>query len=169
MKTIFHKLKSEKNSQITQQDQGIIENKIIELEELSYNFISKAYNIDQNKTAEFLKQARIGGYSIIGESWTRKTLNDHILDMAKKHKLKTILSNQAIAEAVDSIWTKGIIFKKEDFKWLQLFLEITIFLMNATTDIIFIILLLIMIIWGICTKAKAQLSISRTIFAIIGL
>ena len=66
MKTIFHKFKSEKNSQITQQDQGIIEKKIIELHELSYNLISNAYNIDQKKTAEFLKEARIGGYSIIG-------------------------------------------------------------------------------------------------------
>ena len=65
MKTIFHKFKSEKNSPITQ-DQGIIENKIIELDELSYNLISNAYNIDQKKTAEFLKEARIGGYSIIG-------------------------------------------------------------------------------------------------------
>ena len=66
-KTIFHKLKSEKKSQMTEQDQGIIQKKIIELEKLSHDFISTAYNIDQEKTVEFLKQARIGGYSIIGE------------------------------------------------------------------------------------------------------
>ena len=67
MKTIFDKLKSEKKSQMTEQDQGIIQKKIIVLEKLSHDFISTAYNIDQEKTVEFLKQARIGGYSIIGE------------------------------------------------------------------------------------------------------
>ena len=54
---------------MTEQDQGIIQKKIIELDKLSYDFISTAYNIDQEKTVEFLKQARIGGYSIIGEFW----------------------------------------------------------------------------------------------------
>ena len=67
MKTLFHKLKSEKKSQMTEQDQGIIQKKIIELEKFSHDLISTAYNIDQEKTVEFLKQARIGGYSIIGE------------------------------------------------------------------------------------------------------
>ena len=67
MKTIFEKLKSEKKSQMTEQDQDIIQKKIIELDKLSYDFISTAYNIDQEETVEFLKQARIGGYSIIGE------------------------------------------------------------------------------------------------------
>ena len=158
MKTIFHKLKSEKKSQITQQDQGIIENKIIELLELSYNLISKAYNIDQEKTAEFLKEARIGGYSIIGESWTRKTLNDHILDMAKNHKLKKILSHEAIAKAVDSIWTMEIISNKRNLKWYQnLDVPRTLFLMNATTDFIFFALLSLMMLTGICTKARAQI------------
>lgn len=52
---------------MTEQDQGIIQKRIIELEKLSHDFISTAYNIDQEKTVEFLKQARIGGYSIIGE------------------------------------------------------------------------------------------------------
>ena len=52
---------------MTEQDQGIIQKKIIVLEKLSHDFISTAYNIDQEKTVEFLKQARIGGYSIIGE------------------------------------------------------------------------------------------------------
>ena len=67
MKTIFEKLKSEKKSQMTEQDQDIIQKKVIELEKLSHDFISTSYNIDQEKTVEFLQQARIGGYSIIGE------------------------------------------------------------------------------------------------------
>ena len=46
---------------------GIFPKRIKELEELSNDFISKAYDIDQEKTIEFLKEARIGGYSIIGE------------------------------------------------------------------------------------------------------
>ena len=69
MKTMFDKLKSEKKSQMTEQDQGIIQNKIIEVEKFSHGSISKAYNIDQKKTVEFLKEARFGGYSIIGEFW----------------------------------------------------------------------------------------------------
>ena len=52
---------------MTEQDQGIIQKKIIELDKLSHDFISTAYNIDQEKTVEFLKEARIGGYSMIGE------------------------------------------------------------------------------------------------------
>ena len=73
MKTIFDKLKSEKKSQMTEQDQEIIQNKIIEVEKFSRDSISKAYNIDQEKTIEFLKEARIGGYSIIGEFWNGAT------------------------------------------------------------------------------------------------
>ena len=67
MKTIFEKLKSQTKSQMTEQDQDIIQKKVIELEKLSHDFISTSYNIDQEKTVEFLQQARIGGYSIIGE------------------------------------------------------------------------------------------------------
>ena len=52
---------------MTLQESGIIDKRIKELEKLSNDFISKAYNVDQEKTIEFLKQARIGGYSIIGE------------------------------------------------------------------------------------------------------
>ena len=65
MKTIFQKVKSS----LTFQESGIIDKRIKELEELSNDFISKAYNVDQEKTIEFLKEARIGGYSIIGEFW----------------------------------------------------------------------------------------------------
>ena len=63
MKTIFQKVKSS----MTLQESGIIDKRIKELEKLSNDFISKAYNVDQEKTIEFLKEARIGGYSIIGE------------------------------------------------------------------------------------------------------
>ena len=65
MKTIFQKVKSS----LTLQESGIIDKRIKELEELSNDFISKAYDVDQEKTIEFLKEARIGGYSIIGEFW----------------------------------------------------------------------------------------------------
>ena len=51
---------------MTVQESGIIDKKIKELDELSNDFISKAYGIDQEKTIQFLKEARIGGYSIIG-------------------------------------------------------------------------------------------------------
>ena len=52
---------------MTLQESGIIDQRIKDLDELSNDFISKAYDIDQEKTIEFLKEARIGGYSIIGE------------------------------------------------------------------------------------------------------
>ena len=69
MKTIFQKVKSS----MTLQESGIIDKGIKELEELSNKFISKAYEVDQEKTIEFLKEARIGGYSIIGEFWNGAT------------------------------------------------------------------------------------------------
>ena len=52
---------------MTLQESGFIDKRIKELEKLSNDFISKAYNVDQEKTIEFLKEARMGGYSIIGE------------------------------------------------------------------------------------------------------
>ena len=67
MKTIFQKANSNVKSSMTVQESGIIDKRIKELEKLSNDFISKAYNVDQEKTIEFLKEARIGGYSIIGE------------------------------------------------------------------------------------------------------
>ena len=72
MKTILKKLKSEiksKNkSEMSEQDQGIIQKRIQELGELAHNFISKAYSVNQEQTVELLKEGRIGGFSIIGES-----------------------------------------------------------------------------------------------------
>ena len=73
MKTIFEIVNSNVKSSMTVQESGIIEKRIKELEELSNDFISKAYDVDQDKTIEFLKEARIGGYSIIGELWNGAT------------------------------------------------------------------------------------------------
>ena len=64
LKTIFQRLKTKS---LTEQDEEIIQKKINSLGELSQSFISKAYNIDQAKTVEFVTEARIGGYSIIGK------------------------------------------------------------------------------------------------------
>ena len=68
MKTIFEKLKSEIKSEMSEQDQGIIQKRIQELGELSHDFISEAYSVNQEQTVELLKEGRIGGFSIIGES-----------------------------------------------------------------------------------------------------
>ena len=66
MKTIFQNIINDEQSSMTVQESGIIDKRIKELEELSNDFISKAYDVDQEKTIQFLKEARIGGYSIIG-------------------------------------------------------------------------------------------------------
>jgi len=68
MKTILKKLKSEIKSEMSEQDQGIIQKRIQQLGELSHDFISKAYSVNQEQTVELLKEGRIGGFSIIGES-----------------------------------------------------------------------------------------------------
>ena len=72
MKTILRKLKSESKSEnkseMSEQDQGIIQKRIQELGKLSHDFISKAYSVNQDQTVELLKEGRIGGFSIIGES-----------------------------------------------------------------------------------------------------
>ena len=66
MKSIFKTFENKK-SDISEQDQGTIKKKIEELGEISRDFISKAYAVDQDQTIEMLKEARIGGFSIIGE------------------------------------------------------------------------------------------------------
>ena len=68
MKTIYEKLKSEIKSEMSAQDQGNIETRIQELEKLSNDFISRAYSVNQEHTVELLREGRIGGFSIIGES-----------------------------------------------------------------------------------------------------
>ena len=66
LKTILQKVTTEGKSDMTEQDKEIIQKKINELGELSCDFTSKAYNINQAKIIEILKESRIGGYSIIG-------------------------------------------------------------------------------------------------------
>jgi len=66
LKAISSKLKSETDSKMTEQDKEVTQMKIDELGELSKDFIAKAYAVNQEKTIEFLKEARIGGFSIIG-------------------------------------------------------------------------------------------------------
>ena len=69
MKSMLEQVKSDTYTRdISTQDQGRISNRIEQLGKLSYDFISKAYADDQNQTISFLKEPRIGGYSIIGES-----------------------------------------------------------------------------------------------------
>ena len=63
MKTILKKIESE----ISEQDRFITKKRIQSLGEVSCEFISKAYAVNQDQTVEMLKEARIGGYSIIGE------------------------------------------------------------------------------------------------------
>ena len=58
---------------ISEQDQGSIRKRIQELGELAHLFISKAYALDQKQTISLLKEDRIGGYSIIGESSCKKS------------------------------------------------------------------------------------------------
>ena len=58
---------------ISEQDQGSIRKRIQELGELAHLFISKAYALDQKQTISLLKEDRIGGHSIIGESSGKKS------------------------------------------------------------------------------------------------
>ena len=62
MKTITIEMKTE----LSKRDRGIINTNIQKLENLSHQFISKAFEISQDHTIFFLKEARIGGFSIIG-------------------------------------------------------------------------------------------------------
>ena len=63
---------AEVKSGISEQDQGSIRKRIQELGELARRFISKAYALDQKQTISLLKEDRIGGHSIIGESSDKK-------------------------------------------------------------------------------------------------
>ena len=60
-------LKTLEKSDMSEQDQGIIKKRIQELGEVSHDFTSKAYAVNQDQTVVMLKEARIGGFSIIGE------------------------------------------------------------------------------------------------------
>ena len=81
--------------------------------------------------------------------------------MAKKHELNEILSNEATEKAVNSIWIKGVISDEEkDSKWYSKFnVPKTLFFMNVSTDLLFFMLLSLMMLTGMCVKARAQLFI----------
>ena len=52
---------------MSEQDLFMTKKGIQSLGEVSSEFMSKAYAVNQDQTIEMLKEARIGGYSIIGE------------------------------------------------------------------------------------------------------
>ena len=80
--------------------------------------------------------------------------------MAKRHELKEILSNKATEKAVKSIWTKGVSFDEGDSQWFsKLKMPKTLFFMNVLTDLLFFMLLSLMMLTGMCVKARAQLFI----------
>ena len=54
-------------TELSKRDRDIINTNIQKLENLSHKFISTSFEISQDKTVIFLKEARIGGFSIIGE------------------------------------------------------------------------------------------------------
>ena len=89
--------------------------------------------------------------------------------MAKRHELKEILSNMATEKAVESIWIKEVILDEGNSQWFsKLNVPKTLFYMNVSTDLLFFMLLSLMMLTGMCVKARAQLIIKRTIFAIFG-
>ena len=106
--------------------------------------------------------------------------------MAKRHELKEILSNMAIEKAVESIWIKGVILSNETMEkavdtirtneiqcfdhgfqhWFPCFKLLpkfdvpkTLLYMNVSTDLLFFMLLSLMMLTGMCVKARAQLFI----------
>ena len=63
MKSISIEIKDE----LSERDLGIINKNIRKLENFSHQFTSTAFEISQDQTIRFLKEARIGGFSIIGK------------------------------------------------------------------------------------------------------
>ena len=80
--------------------------------------------------------------------------------MAKRHELKEILSNKATEKAVNSIWIKEVISDEENSKWYsKLNVPKTLFFVNVSTDLLFFMLLSLMMLTGMCGKARARLFI----------
>ena len=79
-------------------------------------------------------------------------------DLAKKHGLKEILSHEAITKSVDCIWNEGIFLNYwNNFKWLRpLNVPRRLFIVNVLTDFLFFMLLSLMMLTGMCVKARAQ-------------
>jgi len=61
-------MRKEIESDLVQQDNDTIQQRIQKLENLSCHFISEAYKINQVRTIQFMKEKQIGGYSIIGKA-----------------------------------------------------------------------------------------------------
>ena len=78
-------------------------------------------------------------------------------DLAKKHDLKEILSHEAITKAVNNIWDAGIFINNWNFKLLRpLNVPKILFRVNVLTDFLFFMLLSLMMLTGMCVKARAQ-------------
>ena len=85
-------------------------------------------------------------------------------DLAKKHGLKEILSHEAITKSVDCIWNEGIFLNHlnnlnhlNHLKWLRpLNVPRILFIVNVLTDFLFFMLLSLMMLTGMCVKARAQ-------------
>ena len=77
--------------------------------------------------------------------------------MAKKHELREILSHEAITKAVNTIWDKGIFVKDWNFMLLRPFnVPKILFYVNVLLDFLFFMLLSLMMLTGMCVKARAQ-------------
>ena len=80
--------------------------------------------------------------------------------MAKRHELKEILSNMATEKAVESIWIKEVISDEGNSQWFsKLNVPKPLFYMNVSTDLLFFMLLSLMMLTGMCLKARARLFI----------
>ena len=79
-------------------------------------------------------------------------------DLAQRHELKTMLSHEAVQKAVNNFWKKGIFSKQwTSFKFLQqINAPKTIFILNIASDLLFFILLSLMMLTGMCRKARAS-------------
>ena len=72
------------------------------------------------------------------------------LDLAKNHKLKTIVSHEAISRAVDDIWNEGKTSTKS--RWFN-FTPKTLWILNFIFDTIYFVCLSVMMLTGMCVKA----------------
>jgi len=81
-------------------------------------------------------------------------------DLAKRHDLREILSHEAITKAVNNIWNAGIftnnwyLFTNKLLRPLDV--PKILFRVNVLTDFLFFMLLSLMMLTGMCVKARAQ-------------
>jgi len=76
-------------------------------------------------------------------------------DLAKKHDLREILSHEAITKAVNNIWNADV--NNWNMKLLRpLNVPKILFRVNVLTDFLFFMLLSLMMLTGMCVKARAQ-------------